>query len=29
LGWTDLKPLETAKFQEWRQQHSISLEKSK
>lgn len=21
LGWTDLKPLETAKFHEWRQQH--------
>jgi hypothetical protein len=21
LGWTDLKPLATAKFQEWRQQH--------
>jgi DNA (cytosine-5)-methyltransferase 1 len=21
LGWTDLKPLETAKFQEWQQQH--------
>jgi hypothetical protein len=23
-GWTDLKPLETDKFQEWQQQHSIS-----
>lgn len=23
IGWTDLKPLETAKFQEWRRQHSI------
>lgn len=22
MGWTDLKPLETAKFLEWRQQHS-------
>ena len=22
LGWTDLKPLETDKFQQWRQQHS-------
>lgn len=22
LGWTDLKPLEMAKFQEWQQQHS-------
>jgi len=22
LGWTDLKPLETGKFQEWQQQHS-------
>ena len=21
VGWTDLKPLETAKFQEWQQQH--------
>ena len=21
LGWTDLKPLEMAKFQEWQQQH--------
>ena len=24
LGWTDLKPLETAKFQEWQQQHGES-----
>jgi len=24
LGWTDLKPLETAKFREWRQQHGES-----
>ena len=23
LGWTDLKPLEMARFQEWQQQHSI------
>jgi len=23
LGWTDLKPLEMDKFQQWRQQHSI------
>ena len=23
-GWSDLKPLETAKFQEWQQQHSSS-----
>jgi hypothetical protein len=23
IGWTDLKPLETAKFQEWQQQHGI------
>jgi len=23
LGWTDLKPLEMARFHEWRQQHSI------
>jgi hypothetical protein len=23
LGWTDLKPLETDKFREWQQQHSI------
>ena len=23
LGWTDLKPLEMGKFQEWQQQHSI------
>ena len=22
IGWTDLKPLETARFQSWRQQHS-------
>ena len=22
VGWTDLKPLETVRFQEWRQQHS-------
>jgi hypothetical protein len=22
-GWTDLKPLETAKFQEWQQQHGV------
>lgn len=22
-GWTDLKPLEMARFQEWRQQHSV------
>jgi len=22
-GWTDLKPLETAKFQQWRQEHSL------
>jgi len=24
LGWTDLKPLETVKFQEWQQQHGES-----
>jgi len=24
LGWTDLKPLETAKFHEWQQQHSMN-----
>jgi hypothetical protein len=24
IGWTDLKPLETAKFQEWLQQHSLN-----
>ena len=29
IGQTALKPLETAKFQEWQQQHSISLEVSK
>nr|WP_233158644.1 hypothetical protein [Chromobacterium sp. ASV5] len=23
IGWTDLKPLETAKFREWQQQHSL------
>jgi hypothetical protein len=23
IGWTDLKPLETAKFQQWRQEHSL------
>jgi site-specific DNA-cytosine methylase len=23
IGWTDLMPLETARFREWRQQHSI------
>lgn len=23
IGWTDLKPLETDRFQEWRQQHGI------
>jgi hypothetical protein len=23
IGWTALKPLETGKFQEWQQQHSI------
>ena len=28
LGWTDLKPLETGKFQEWQQQHSIYLEEN-
>jgi hypothetical protein len=30
MGWptgsTDLKPLETAKFQEWQQQHSLNLQ---
>ena len=26
IGWTDLKPLETAKFHEWRQQHSASYQ---
>jgi len=26
LGWTDLKPLETARFQSWRQQHSESYQ---
>jgi len=26
LGWTDLRPLETARFQEWRQQHSVSYQ---
>jgi hypothetical protein len=25
LGWTDLKPLATDKFQEWQQQHSLSF----
>lgn len=25
IGWTELKPLEMARFQEWRQQHSICL----
>ena len=25
VGWTDLKPLAMAKFQEWQQQHSIFL----
>ena len=25
LGWTELQPLETAKFHEWRQQHSACL----
>lgn len=25
IGWTELKPLEMDKFQEWRQQHSICL----
>lgn len=25
IGWTDLKPLEMDRFQEWRQQHSICL----
>jgi len=24
IGWTDLKPLEMARFREWQQQHSIS-----
>lgn len=24
IGWTDLKPLETVRFHEWQQQHSIS-----
>jgi hypothetical protein len=23
LGWTDLKPLEMDKFQQWQQQHGI------
>jgi DNA (cytosine-5)-methyltransferase 1 len=26
LGWTDLKPLEMDKFQEWQQQHSLCLQ---
>jgi len=26
IGWTDLKPLETARFHEWRQQHSASYQ---
>lgn len=25
IGWTDLKPLEMARFREWQQQHSIFL----
>lgn len=28
LGWTDLRPLETDRFQEWLQQHSPSLPRS-
>lgn len=23
LGWTDLKPLEMARFREWQRQHSV------
>jgi len=26
LGWTELQPLETDKFHEWRQQHSVSYQ---
>ena len=29
IGWTDLKPLETDKFQQWLQQHGESLEENK
>jgi hypothetical protein len=25
-GWTGLKPLETDKFQQWQQEHSLSLQ---
>jgi len=28
LGWSDLKPLETDKYQSWRQQHSCNFNKS-
>ena len=27
-GWTDLKPLETAKFREWQQQHSLNSQQN-
>ena len=26
IGWTDLQPLETAKFQQWRASHGVALE---
>ena len=29
IGWTDLKPLEMDKFQQWRQQHGEFLEENK
>jgi len=29
LGWTDLRPLETAKFQSWQQQHSAFSQETK
>ena len=28
LGWTDLQPLETAKFQQWRASHGVASEES-
>lgn len=29
IGWTDLKPLETGKFLEWQQQHSLNFQGDK
>ena len=26
IGWTDLQPLETVKFQQWRASHGVALE---